>query len=112
MTVPGVGPIVALSFIATVDDVGRFARATDVGAYLGLTPRRYQSGEIDYSGRISKRGDSAMRALLPPLHGQAQERTRRPRTSTPSGRRHPMTVGYVLNGALGTDVRVHDGGSW
>ena len=64
MTVPGVGPIVALNFIATVDDAGRFARATDVGAYLGLTPRRYQSGEIDYSGRISKRGNSAMRTLL------------------------------------------------
>jgi len=64
MTVPGVGPIVALNFIATVDDAGRFTRATDVGAYLGLTPRRYQSGEIDYSGRISKRGDGAMRALL------------------------------------------------
>jgi transposase len=64
MTVPGVGPIVALNFIATVDDVSRFAKATDVGAYLGLTPRRYQSGEIDYSGRISKRGDGAMRSLL------------------------------------------------
>ena len=64
MTVPGVGPIVALGFIATVDDVSRFAKATDVGAYLGLTPRRYQSGEMDYTGRISKRGDSAMRALL------------------------------------------------
>ncbi len=62
MTVPGVGPMVALSFIATVDDAGRFARATDVGAYLGLTPRRYQSGE--YSGRISKRGNSGLRALL------------------------------------------------
>ncbi len=64
MTVPGVGPIVALSFIAAIDDADRFARAKDVGAYLGLTPRRYQSGEIDYSGRISKRGDGAMRALL------------------------------------------------
>ena len=64
MTVPGVGPIVALSFIATVDDASRFAKATDVGAYLGLTPRRYQSGEIDYSGRISKRGDGTMRKLL------------------------------------------------
>ena len=64
MTVPGVGPIVALNFIAAIDDVGRFAKATDVGAYLGLTPRRYQSGEIDYSGRISKRGDGAMRSLL------------------------------------------------
>ena len=55
MTVPGVGPIVALGFIATVDDVSRFAKATDVGAYLGLTPRRYQSGEMDYSGRICGR---------------------------------------------------------
>ena len=64
MTVPGVGPMVALNFIATIDDAKRFAKATDVGAYLGLTPRRYQSGEIDYSGRISKRGDGAMRALL------------------------------------------------
>jgi len=64
MTVPGVGPIVALNFIATVDDAGRFAKATDVGAYLGLTPRRYQSGEMDYSGRISKRGNSGMRTLL------------------------------------------------
>jgi transposase len=64
MTVPGVGPMVALGFIATVDDAGRFARATDVGAYLGLTPRRYQSGAVDYSGRISKRGDGTMRKLL------------------------------------------------
>jgi transposase len=64
MTVPGVGPIVSLNFIAAIDDVGRFARVSDVGAYLGLTPRRYQSGEIDYSGRISKRGNAAMRTLL------------------------------------------------
>ena len=64
MTVPGVGPIVALNFIATVDDVRRFAKAVDVGPYLGLTPRRHQSGEVDYSGRISKRGDGTMRKLL------------------------------------------------
>jgi len=63
-TVPGVGPIVALSFIATIDDATRFRRAVDVGAYLGLTPRRYQSGETDWSGRISKRGDDSMRKLL------------------------------------------------
>ncbi len=64
MTVPGVGPIVALSFIATIDDAARFAKSTQVGAYLGLTPRRYQSGEVDHSGRISKCGDAAMRTLL------------------------------------------------
>jgi transposase len=64
MTVPGVGPIVALSFIALVDDAGRFRRASDIGAFLGLTPRRYQSGETDYSGRVSKCGDTQMRGLL------------------------------------------------
>jgi transposase len=64
MTVPGVGTMVALSFIATIDDTGRFRRASDVGAFLGLTPRRYQSGETDYSGRISKCGDASMRTLL------------------------------------------------
>ncbi len=63
-SVPGVGPIVALNFIATIDDVERFRRAVDVGAYLGLTPRRYQSGETGWSGRISRRGDSSMRKLL------------------------------------------------
>jgi transposase len=64
MTVPGVGPIVSLSFIALVDDADRFSKSADVGAFLGLTPRRYQSGETDRSGRISKCGDTAMRALL------------------------------------------------
>jgi len=64
MTIPGVGPMVSLSFIALVDDAGRFRKAADVGAFLGLTPRRYQSGEMDYSGRISKCGDVQMRSLL------------------------------------------------
>ncbi|WCR03760.1 IS110 family transposase [Paracoccus saliphilus] len=64
MTVPGVGPLVALNFIATLDDASRFRRSSDVGAFLGLTPRRYQSGEIDRSGRISKCGDAEMRRLL------------------------------------------------
>ncbi len=64
MTVPGVGAITALAFMATIDDPQRFRRSTDVGAFLGLTPRRYQSGEIDRSGRISKCGDADMRRLL------------------------------------------------
>lgn len=64
MTVPGVGPIVALNFIAVVDDASRFTKVSDVGAFLGLTPRRYQSGETDWSGRISKCGDAQMRGLL------------------------------------------------
>jgi transposase len=64
MTIPGVGPVNALSFIALVDDPARFSRASDVGAFLGLTPKRHQSGEMDWSGRVSKCGDGAMRGLL------------------------------------------------
>lgn len=64
MTVPGVGPVVALNFVALVDDPSRFRRTENVGAFLGLTPRRYQSGEMDWSGRISKCGDGTMRSLL------------------------------------------------
>lgn len=64
MTISGVGPIVSLSFLALVDDPSRFSKTSDVGAFLGLTPRRHQSGEMDWSGRVSKCGDAAMRGLL------------------------------------------------
>ncbi len=64
MTVPGVGPVVALSFIETLDDAQRFKRSRNVGAFLGLTPRRHQSGDMDWSGRISKCGDRDLRRLL------------------------------------------------
>ncbi|PIL19001.1 hypothetical protein P775_16695 [Puniceibacterium antarcticum] len=61
MTMPGGGPIVSLSFVALVDDPGRFSRTSDIGAFLGLTPRRHQSGEMDWSGRVPKCVDAAMR---------------------------------------------------
>src|SRR5947209_16952426 len=64
MTVPGIGAVTAAAYVATIDSPERFTRAKDVGAYLGLTPRRYQSGEVDRVGRISKGGDSMLRALL------------------------------------------------
>ena len=64
MTIPGVGQLTALAFTAAVDDPGRFRRSRDIGAYLGLVPRRYQSGEVDYTGSISKCGDRRMRTLL------------------------------------------------
>jgi transposase len=64
MTIPGVGHITALAFTAAVDNPERFRRSRDIGAYLGLVPRRYQSGEIDYTGSISKRGDRRVRTLL------------------------------------------------
>ncbi len=64
MTIPGVGQLTALAFTAAVDDPSRFRRSRDLGAYLGLVPRRYQSGEIDYVGGISKVGDRRVRSLL------------------------------------------------
>jgi len=64
MSVPGVGPVTALSFMATIEDPRRFGRSRDVGAYLGLTPRRYQSGERDISGGISRQGDAMTRHYL------------------------------------------------
>jgi transposase len=55
MTAPGIGPVTPLCFLATIDDPSRWSRS--VGAYVGLTTRRYASGEIDWTGRISKCGD-------------------------------------------------------
>jgi transposase len=63
-TVPGIGPITALAFVSAVDDPSRFRKASSVGAYFGLTPRRYQSGEIDRPGRVSKAGDGMVRRCL------------------------------------------------
>jgi transposase len=60
MTAPGVGPITALCFLATIDDPTRFRRSRSVGAYVGLTTRRYASGETDWTGRISKCGDKML----------------------------------------------------
>ena len=69
ITVPGVGPITALCFLATIDDPTRFKRSRSVGAYAGLTTRRYASGEIDWTGRISKCGDKMLRtySTRPPM---------------------------------------------
>jgi transposase len=64
MTAPGVGPITALCFKATIDDPARFKRSRSVGAYVGLTSRRHASGEVDWSGRISKCGDAMLRMYL------------------------------------------------
>jgi len=64
MTAPGVGPVVALTFRATVDVPSRFKNSKTVGAAFGLTPRRYQSGETDRMGAVSKCGDRMMRVML------------------------------------------------
>jgi transposase len=64
MTIPGVGTVTATSFIAAIEDPGNFSSSRSVGAWLGLTTRRYQSGEVDYGGHISRRGDNHLRGLL------------------------------------------------
>src|SRR6516225_5883223 len=64
MSVPGVGAIVSLTFAAAIDDPARFKSSKQVGAYFGLTPTKYQSGETDIDGRISKIGDASVRASL------------------------------------------------
>jgi len=64
MSVPGVGAIVAITFKSGVDDPGRFRRSRDVGPHFGLTPRKYQSGELDVTGSISKVGDRMVRTAL------------------------------------------------
>ena len=64
MTTPGVGTLVALTYVSVIDQPGRFAKSSSVGAYLGLTPRRFQSGEEDYTGHISRCGDRLLRTYL------------------------------------------------
>lgn len=64
MTVPGVGPVGALTYLTGIEDPNRFARGADVGAFAGLVPRRHQSGERDSKGRISKAGDPMLRRAL------------------------------------------------
>jgi len=64
MSTPGVGAIVALTYVSAIDDPGRFKSSKTVGAHFGLTPSKYQSGETDVSGRITKIGDGAVRTML------------------------------------------------
>lgn len=64
MSTPGVGAFTALTFVSAIDDPGRFRSSRMVGAHFGLTPRKYQSGETDVTGRISKVGDHGVRVAL------------------------------------------------
>jgi transposase len=64
MSTPAVGPIVALTYASAIDDPARFKSSKQVGAHFGLTPKKYQSGETDYTGRISKIGDGSVRTVL------------------------------------------------
>jgi transposase len=63
-TTPGVGPVTAVAFRATLDDVTRFARASQVAAYLGLVPQEHSSGERQRRGALTKAGNTRLRWLL------------------------------------------------
>jgi transposase len=64
MSIPGIGAVTATAFTSAVEDPANFKTSRSVGAWLGLTTRRYQSGEVDYDGHISRRGDAHLRGLL------------------------------------------------
>lgn len=64
MTIAGVGVQTSATFAAAVDEAGRFRQSRNAGAYFGLVPRRHQSGELDWTGRITKQGDGTVRKLL------------------------------------------------
>src|SRR6266850_666360 len=64
MSTPAVGPIVALTYASAIDDPARFTSSKKAGSHFGLTPRKYQSGETDHTGRISKIGDASVREAL------------------------------------------------
>jgi len=66
----------ALAYLSGIDEPNRFTRSRTVGAYLGLTPRRHASGEVDWSGRISKCGDTMLRTYLFEAAGVLLTRTK------------------------------------
>lgn len=87
MTLPGVGPIVATAYVATIDDPHRFAASGQVSDYLGLVPSVYQSAEVDYRGRITKEGDAMLRWLLVEAANVLLTRVKRPCALQRWGRR-------------------------
>jgi transposase len=78
MTIPSVGPILALTYKSSIEDPERFERGKDAGAYAGLVPRRQQSGERDSLGRISKAGDPMLRSALYEAANVMVSRLKRP----------------------------------
>lgn len=109
MTTPGVGALVALTFSSAIDDPERFRSSRAVGAHFGLTPKKYQSGETDVTGRISRIGDHGVRTALYEAAGQRlgpQELGFEP----VQARRHAQGEGGV--GPQTGGRAAHDDASW
>ena len=94
MTAPGVGVLVALTYVSTIGDPTRFTHSSSVGAYLGLTPRRFQSGETDYTGKISRCGDRLARTYLYEAAGIILNRVSRWSTLKAWGTRLVRKIGH------------------
>src|SRR5262245_34913630 len=101
MTIPGIGAITATSFTTAIEEPDNFRKSRSVGAWIGLTTRRYQSGEVDYDGHISRRGDRPLRGLL--YEAAAVILTRSSTHST------LLTWGLQLRGRSGCKVGAVDG---
>ncbi|MEO0619217.1 MAG: IS110 family transposase [Pseudomonadota bacterium] len=78
MTIPGIGPMNALAFVSSIDNPHIFRRSRDVGAFFGLTPSKYASGEVDRTGSITKAGDSLVRTYLYEAANVLMTRLRKP----------------------------------
>lgn len=123
MTVPGVGVVTALTYRHTIDDPSRFSSASDVGAYLGLAPRRKQSGETDVSGRVSHWGDRLLRTYLYEAASVLMHRTKKWSTLKAWGIRLSKRIGMkkakvavarkmaVLSTASGSTAPASNGGA-
>ena len=93
MTTPGVGPITALVFKSSIEDPNRFAKGENAGAFAGLAPRRSQSGERDYKGRITKAGDPMLRSALYEAANNLLVRVKRPCALQTWGKQLALTKG-------------------
>jgi transposase len=94
MRMPGIGPLTAVAYYTAIDDPSRFRRSKDIGPYLGLTPKRYQSGEVDHASGISKCGDRLTRSLLFEAAGVLLSRTRAPSALKAWGHTLARRAGY------------------
>ena len=93
MTAPGVGAIIGLAYATTIEDPARFKRSSSVAAYVGLTPRRYQSGDMDRTGHISRCGDAMLRTYLYEAANVLLRRSARPNALSVWGRTLAERVG-------------------
>jgi transposase len=94
MRMPGVGTLTAIAYYTAIDDPKRFRRSKDIGPYLGLTPKRYQSGEVDHADGVSKCGDRLTRSLLFEAAGVLLSRTRAPSALKDWGQAIARRSGY------------------